>query len=174
MDTIEAITTRRSVRKFTDDPIRPDDLRSMLEAAMQAPSAANEQPWEFVLITKREMLDKIPIFSPYAQMVKKAPLGILICADTRRLVIPGFWQQDCAAATQNILLAAHTLGYGAVWTGVFPLEDRVAGFSKLCHLPDKVVPFAFVVIGHPAQKVSPEKRYREDRVHHDLWTAHGH
>jgi len=169
MDTIDAIATRRSVRKYTDEPVRADDLRIMLEAAMQAPSAANEQPWEFVVIMKRELLDEIPNFSPYAHMVKKAPLGILVCADTRRLVIPGFWQQDCAAATQNLLLAAHSLGYGAVWTGVYPLEDRVMGFAQHCHLPEGVVPFAFIIIGRPAGTVPSEKRYREDRVHHDIW-----
>ena len=169
MDTIDAIATRRSVRNYTKEPVSADDLHIMLEAAMQAPSAANEQPWEFIVITKRELLDEIPNFSPYAQMVKKAPLGILVCADTTHLVISGFWQQDCAAATQNLLLAAHSLGYGAVWTGVYPLKDRVAGFVKHCHLPEGVVPFAFIVIGRPAQKVSSEKRYRKDRVHYEIW-----
>ena len=169
MDTLEAINTRRSVRNYTSEPVRSDDLRTMLEAAMQAPSASNQQPWEFVVITKRELLDNIPTFSPYAHMVKGAPLGILVCADTRRLASPGFWQQDCAAATQNLLLAAHALGYGAVWTGVHPREDRVAGFSRHCNLPAGVIPFAFVVIGRPAQKVPPEKRYREGRVHHETW-----
>lgn len=169
MDTIEAIRTRRSVRKYTDAPVHADDLRIMLEAAMQAPSAANEQPWVFIVITKRELLDEIPKFSPYAKMVREAPLGILVCADSRHLFFDGFWQQDCAAATQNLLLAAHSLGYGAVWTGVYPLQDRVTGFANHCHLPEGVIPFAFIVIGRPAQKVSPEKRYRVDRVHHEIW-----
>lgn len=169
MDVIDAIKTRRSVRKYTDEPVIANDLRTMLEAAMQAPSAMNEQPWTFVVITKRELLDEIPRFSPYAKMVREAPVGVLVCADTRELFFNGFWQQDCAAATQNLLLAAHSLGYGAVWTGVYPLQDRVTGFVSLCHLPKGVVPFAFLVIGRPAQKVPPENRYREDRVHHDTW-----
>lgn len=169
MDTLEAIATRRSVRNYTSESVRSDDLRTMLEAAMQAPSASNQQPWEFVVITERESLDKIPTFSPYAHMVKGAPLGILVCADTRHLASPGFWQQDCAAATENLLLAAHALGYGAVWTGIHPREDRVAGFSRLCNLPAGVIPLAFVVIGRPARKIPPEKRYREDRIHHETW-----
>jgi nitroreductase len=107
---------------------------------MSAPSAANEQPWEFVAIQDRKMLDEIPAFSTFAAMAKRAPLGILVCADTRNVVLPRFWVQDCAAATQNLLVAAHALGLGAVWTGVYPMDGDVAGFVKHCHLPEGIVP----------------------------------
>jgi nitroreductase len=169
MDTIEAIHTRRSVRRYTDEEIDDETIRKLLAAAMSAPSAANEQPWEFIVIKDRAMLDAIPTFSPFARMVKKAPLGILVCADTRNLIIPGFWVQDCSAATQNLLLAAHALGLGAVWTGVYPMEGHVAGFAKQCRLPEGVVPLAFVVIGHPAEEPKPQDRFTEHKIHSNLW-----
>ena len=171
METLDAIRTRRSVRRFLPDPVDEATLRSLLEAAMQAPSAANEQPWHFVVIDHRSILDAIPSFSPYASPVHDAPLGILVCADTRSLVLPGFWIQDCSAAIENLLLAAHALGLGAVWTGVYPLEDRVAGFVQHCRLPGGVVPIGFVVLGHPADYPSPEVRFRPDRVHRNGWGA---
>ncbi|MGD9938072.1 MAG: nitroreductase family protein [Methanoregulaceae archaeon] len=171
METLDAIRTRRSVRRYLPDPVDESTLRSLLEAAMLAPSAANEQPWQFVVIDDRSMLDSIPSFSPYASAVRGAPLGILVCADTRSLAVPGFWVQDCSAAVENLLLAAHALGLGAVWTGVYPLEDRVTGFVQHCRLPDGVVPVAFVVLGHPADHPSPEGRFRPDRVHRNGWGA---
>lgn len=117
MDALDAIMTRRSVRRFSSEPVDDATVRALLGAAMQAPSAANEQPWQFVVIDDRGALDAIPSFSPYAASVRGAPLGILVCADTRSLPFPGFWVQDCSAAIQNLLLAAHALGLGAVWTG---------------------------------------------------------
>ena len=110
MDALEAILTRRSVRRYTDEQIDAETTQKLLEAAMNAPSAANEQPREFVVIRDRERLDAIPTFSPFASMVKNAPLGILVCADTRNVIVPEFWVQDCSAATQNLLLAARALG----------------------------------------------------------------
>ena len=115
------------------------------------------------------MLDTIPAFSPFARMVIRAPLGILVCADTRKLVIPGFWVQDCAAATQNLLIAAHALGLGAVWAGVYPMDGHVAGFARHCQLPDGVVPLAFVVIGHPAERLKPQDRFNEHKIHSNVW-----
>ncbi|EJG08060.1 MAG: nitroreductase family protein [Methanofollis liminatans] len=168
-DTIEAIMTRRSVRAYTAEPIGDEEIESLLRAAMQAPSAVNEQPWEFVVIRDRALLDQVPAFSPYASMAKKAPLGILVCADTRRLAIEGFWPQDCAAATENLLLAAHVLGLGAVWTGAYPMKDRVDGFARLCRLPEGVVPFCFVVVGRPAHRTAPANRFLPARVHENLW-----
>jgi len=138
---------------------------------MQAPSAANEQPWQFVVIDDRAALDAIPSFSPYASAARGAPLGVLVCADTRNLPLPGFWVQDCSAAIQNLLLAAHALGLGAVWTGVYPLQDRVTGFVRACRLPDGVLPLGFVVLGYPAETPAPQDRYREDRVYRNTWSA---
>jgi nitroreductase len=169
MDALEAIQTRRSVRRYVIRQIDDEIVEQLLSAAMSAPSAANEQPWEFIVIKDREMLDGIPAFSPYARMTTHAPLGILVCADTRNVIVPGFWVQDCSAATQNLLIAAHALGLGAVWTGVYPMDDRMAGFTKHCQLPEGVVPLAFVVVGYPAETPPPQNRFDHDRVHSNGW-----
>jgi nitroreductase len=169
MDALEAIQTRRSVRRYVAKQIDDEIVQRLLSAAMSAPSAANEQPWEFIVIKDREMLDAIPTFSPFAMMAAHAPLGILVCADTRNVIIPRFWVQDCSAATQNLLIAAHALGLGAVWTGVYPMDDRVAGFAKHCQLPEGVVPLAFVVVGYPAETPPPQNRFDQDRIHLNLW-----
>ena len=169
MDALEAILTRRSVRRYTNEQIDDETTEKLLAAAMSAPSAANEQPWEFIVIRDRAMLDAIPTFSPFASMVKRAPLGILVCADTRNVIAPRFWVEDCSAATQNLLLAAHALGLGAVWTGVYPMDGHVAGFTKHCHLPEGVVPLAFVVVGHPAEAPPAQNRFSEDRIHSNVW-----
>ena len=171
MEAIDAIMTRRSVRRFSDEPVDDATVTALLRAAMQAPSAANEQPWAFVMIDDRAALDAIPAFSPYAGWAKAAPLGILVCADTRNLPFPGFWCQDCSAAIENLLLAAHALGLGGVWTGVYPLEDRVAGFARHCRLPDGVVPVGFLVLGHPAEAPPRQDRYPPERVHQNTWGA---
>jgi nitroreductase len=169
MDALEAILTRRSVRRYTDEQIDDETTQKLLAAAMNAPSAANEQPWEFIVIRDRAMLDAIPTFSPFASMVKHAPLGILVCADTRNVIVPGFWVEDCSAATQNLLLAARALGLGAVWTGVYPMDGHVAGFTKHCQLPEGVIPLAFVVVGHPAEEPPAQNRFSEHRIHSNVW-----
>jgi nitroreductase len=169
MDALEAIQTRRSVRKYEKKEITDEIVEKLLSAAMSAPSAVNQQSWEFIVIKDREMLDAIPTFSPFARMAAHAPLGILVCADTRNVIIPRFWVQDCSAATQNLLIAAHALGLGAVWTGVYPMDDRVAGFAKHCQLPEGVVPLAFVVVGYPAETPPPQNRFDQDRIHLNLW-----
>ena len=169
MDLIEAIHTRRSIRKFQRKPVPDDRVHDLLAAAMSAPSAGNQQPWHFVAITDPQILGKVPDINPYAAMAKGAPLAILVCGDLDLEKYPGYWVQDCSAAVQNLLLAAHGKGLGAVWTGIYPLSDRVEGFKKLCHLPEKVIPLALVVIGYPAQNLSAEDRFRADRVHWNSW-----
>jgi nitroreductase len=169
MDVIEAIHTRRSIRKFQQKPVPEDLVKELLAAAMSAPSAGNQQPWQFVVITDREILGKVPDIHPYAAMAKDAPLAILISGDLTLEKFAGYWVQDCSAAAQNLLLAAHGKGLGAVWTGIYPLTDRVEKFKKLCKLPEKVVPLALVVIGYPAQTLKREDRFRGDRVHRNTW-----
>lgn len=167
MNTLEAIESRSSTRHFKKDPVAKEIVTTLLKAAMCAPSARNKQPWHFVVIDKREILDKIPTFSPYAQMCKEAPLAILVCGDTS--IDNDFWVQDCSAATQNLLLAAHEKGLGAVWTGVFPNEDRVQGFRIKIHLPPEITPLALVVLGYGAESSTPHKNFQENRIHNNQW-----
>jgi len=169
MDTLDAIHTRRSIRKYLDKPVLKDILQLVLRAAMYAPSACNAQPWQFVVIEDRRLLREVPNIHPYAAMAAQAPLAILVCGDTSLEKVPGYWVIDCAAAVQNLLLAAHTLGLGAVWTGVYPQQERVEGFRRLLGLPRNVIPHSLVPLGYPAEQPPQEERYRADRVRHDGW-----
>ena len=169
MEALEAIKTRRSIRKFKPQDIPREIYRELLEAAMLAPSAGNEQPWQFVAIDDRRILDQIPLICPTAAMCRQSPLAILVCGDSRYERYPDFWVQDCSAAVENILLAAHALGLGAVWAGVYPMKDRIEGFRRLFALPDEITPFALVALGYPNEKPAPSKRYKEDRVHYNRW-----
>jgi nitroreductase len=169
MDTLEAIHTRRSIREYLDKPIPEELVTKLLAAAMAAPSARNQQPWEFVVITDKSLLGKTPSINPYTQMAVDAPLAILVCGNLHIETSPGYWVVDCAAAVQNMLLCAHALGLGAVWTGTYPNEERMDGYTELFNLPEHVVPHTLVVIGYPAQQLSPEDRFRPERIHYNSW-----
>jgi nitroreductase len=169
MDTLEAIHSRRSIRKFEERPVSPELVHKLLAAAMQAPSARNQQPWQFIVIDDRQLLVEIGQMLPNARMAGQAPLGILICGVFNEETSPGYWVVDCAAAAENMLLAAHALGLGAVWTGVYPREGRMAGLSRLLGLPQHVVPHSLIVAGHPAEQVPAQNRYRPERVRQNRW-----
>jgi nitroreductase len=166
---MEAIRSRRSIRHYTSEGVTEDEIRNLLEAAMCAPSAGNERPWHFVVIEDRPTLNELSKRHPYANMLREAPLAILICADPSLEKHAGFWVQDCAAATQNILLEAEDLGLGAVWLGVHPVEDRVSALREICKLPESITPFALVSVGRPAERKPASDRYDESRVHRNQW-----
>lgn len=165
MDIFTALHSRRSIRAYTDEDVSAEEIRALLDAAMIAPSAGNAQPWHFILVDDKKLLAEIPHIHPYAGMAAKAPLGILVCGDLSREKYPGFWVQDCAAATQNLLLAATGLGLGAVWTGIHPVEEREERFRALFALPEGIVPLALVVLGRPATAPESKSRYRKECVH---------
>ncbi len=169
MEALEAIRTRRSVRRYQDKPVPEELVNQILAAAMSAPSACNAQPWHFVVITDRKTLEAVPQINPYAAMAAGAPLAILVCGDVDLELSAGYWVVDCAAAVENFLLAAHVLGLGAVWTGVYPRQQRLDGFRRLLNLPEHVVPHSLIVLGYPAEQPASEDRFRPDRIHHDGW-----
>ncbi len=169
MEVLDAILTRRSIRKFQDRPVSEELVEKLLRTAMHAPSARNSQPWQFVVITDRQILRQASAINPNAEMAARAPLAILICADPRLEKSSGYWPVDCAAAAQNMLLAAHGLGLGAVWTGVWPRKERMDGFRRLFDLPEPVIAHSLIVVGYPAEQPPPEDRYRSDRVHRNAW-----
>ena len=169
MDTLEAIHTRRSVRRYTTQNVPEDSIRKILAAAMSAPSAGNAQPWHFIVITEKQILAAASRISPYAPMVKDAPVAILVCGDLRLEKFEGFWVEDCSAATQNMLLAAHALGLGGVWTGIYPVQEYVDEFKKLFQLPENILPLALVPIGYPAHPYSQKDRFNEERIHFNEW-----
>lgn len=150
-------------------PIPKETIEELLRAAMSAPSAGNEQPWQFLVIDDRKKLDSITGVNPNAKMCKEAQAAILVCGDTTKEKYPGFWVQDCAAATQNILLAAHERGLGSVWTGIYPIPERVQGFRQLLEIPDTIIPFCLVPLGYPAKESPQVDRFQRDRVHYNSW-----
>ena len=171
---MDFIKGRRSIRKFTNEKVSEQDIKEILEAAMSAPSAANRQTWAFVVITKRKILDKFPQFHNYTQMILQSPVAIVVCGDMEKDSpsgdIPrGYWVQDCSAATQNILLAVHAKGLGAVWCGVYPNEEMVKNVRELLNLPDHIIPLNVIPIGHPAEEKPPADRFEEERIHYNKW-----
>lgn len=169
MEVLEAIYTRRSVRDFKGDPIPEEDVHDLLRAGMQAPSARNEQPWHFIVIDDPELLHAIPDFHPASKMLLEAPLAILVCSDRKLEEKRASWLQDCSAATQNILLAAHAKGLGAVWLGIFPDSERIFGMQSLLALPKDVRPVTMVAVGYPASIPEPVDRFKSERVHNNQW-----
>ncbi len=173
MEAMEAILSRRSIRRYTPDPLPEEAVRRVLEAGMAAPSAGDERPWHFVVITDKEMLAAIPGFHSLARFVPNAAVAILVCADVALSKYPpaDWWVQDCSAATQNILLAAHATGLGAVWLGVHPVKTRIDGARALFRLPDSIVPFSLVSLGIPATRKEREQRFDPSRIHRERWGA---
>ena len=136
---------------------------------MAAPSAGNQQPWHFVALTSREQLRAASATTPYGKMLLEAAFALVVCADTRDLKHESMWQQDCGAATQNALLAAHALGLGAVWLGFWPKMERVTPLKEVLGMPEGVEPFAVLAFGHPAEDKPPSERYDPARVHFERW-----
>ncbi len=170
MDLFEAIYGRRSIRQYTDQEVPQELVNELLRAAMAAPSANNEQPWHLVVVDDRRTLDAVPEWHPYASMMKQAALAIVVCGDTRGGRSRAYWVQDCSAATQNLLLAAHGKGLGAVWLGVYPEQHRVKKTQELLALPEGVIPLAIVAMGYPAERKPPSDRFDARRVHRNRWS----
>ncbi len=167
MDALETLFTRRSIRKYTSEPSLRRGSADHLEAAMNAPSANNRQPWHFLVVDGRDRLDAMMAVHPYARMLAEAPIGILVVADTSKS--PRFFQQDRAAATEN-LLAARALGFGDnLLTGVYPDEGRVGGLKVLFDIPEPFVPFALIALGHPAEDRGRVERWMDALVHRNTW-----
>lgn len=170
METLEAIFTRRSIREYTAQAVADELVERLLAAAMQAPSAGNQQPWHFIVVTERAQMDALADALPFGKMLHTAPIGIVVCGDMDLEKHRGYWVQDCSNATMNLLLAAHDQGLGAVWLGVYPVEERVASLKQILGLPALVIPLSVVPLGYPAATPKrAEKRYNETRLHHNSW-----
>jgi nitroreductase len=166
---MKEIFERRSIRKYTGEDVSDESIKELLKAAMAAPSAGNQQPWDFIVVKDRAVLNEIPKVHQYAQMLKEAPLAIIVCGSLDREKHKGYWMQDCAAAIENILIEAQFLGLGAVWLGVYPREDRVAGIKKLLEIPENVMPLAVISMGYPAESKEASQRYDEKKIHINKW-----
>lgn len=166
---MNAIFERRSIRRYTDQNITKEQVQQLFKAAFAAPSAGNRQSWQFIVVDDRDILDNITKVHPHSQMLKEAALAIVVCGDTSVELYPGYFAQDCSAATENILLAATEMGLGSVWLGVYPRTDRVHDITEIFKLPDGIVPFSIISLGYPAEKKEPSNRYDENKIHYNKW-----
>ncbi len=162
------IVERTSVRRFTDQPVAEDLQTAILYAAMSAPSGVNRQPWEFILIDDPDILGRVAEELPYAKMAAEAPMAIVVCGNSDRFLEGDdstLWVQDLGAASENILLAAHSLGLGGVWTALYPHTDRMETTRNILRLPANFVPFNLIPIGYPASHHAPMDKWHPDRIH---------
>lgn len=166
---MDAILNRKSIRKYTDEKVSDEIVEELLKAAMQAPSAGNQQSWEFVVLRDKEIMKKITEFHPYSNMLLNTDVAIVICGDVSKEVFKGFWVQDCSAATENILIAAEDKGLGAVWLGVYPVEERVGATKELLKLPEGVIPLSIIPIGYPDENRKAVSRFNKEKIHYDRW-----
>ncbi len=168
---IENIMTRASVRTYTAELVDSADVITLLKAGMAAPTAMNRQPWVFVVITDAARRAAMAAELPYCKMAATAPLLIAVCGDKAKFIedAPEYWVQDCSAATENILLAAHALGLGAVWTGVYPVRDRVEMVSKALGLPEGIIPLNIICIGHPDSDNPAKDKWDPAKVHYNMF-----
>ena len=165
MDILQGILTRRSIRKYTDEVITREQAEELVRYGMYAPSAHNKQPWHFVLLNDADIFNKIVEVHPHAKMLLQAQWGIVVCGDEQMAYTPDYWPVDCSAASQNILLAAHEMGYGAVWVGIYPRTERMTALKEALLLPPHIHVLSIISVGHPNQQVSQADRFHPERIY---------
>jgi nitroreductase len=165
----ESLVSRRSIRQYENRPVPKELVRKLLEAAMCAPSARHQEPWHFVVIDDRKTLEEISCVHPHAKMAASAPLAVLVCGEPALETAKGYCPVDCGNAALNLLQAAHALGLGGVWVGIYPRVERMAEMRRILSIPEGIIPFAFLPIGYPAESKGRENRYKGERVHNNKW-----
>lgn len=187
---MDVILSRKSVRKYTEEPLSDKEIETLLRAGMAAPSAKNIQPWSFIVVTDKETMRRL-VTKNVNRMYAEAPCLIVVCGEmTTRIKSHGFlkdasndvlkdspdeerpnpnWQIDCSAAAENIVLAAEALGLGAVWTACWPYEDRYSVVIEVLGIPEEVMPLAIIPVGHPAENPAPKDKWNPEKVHRDIW-----
>jgi nitroreductase len=170
MELIEGLFSRRSIRKYTGEKINEEIIRSIIRAGMYAPSANNTRPWHFIVVDDRELLERIMKVHPYSSMLAEASHAIIVCGDEKLENGPGYFVLDCSAATQNILLAAHALGFGAVWLGVEPRSQRIKAIKEIFGIPEYIQPVSIVSIGVPVKKSEKiPSRFEPEKIRKNRW-----
>lgn len=169
--TLRTIFERKSVRKYTGIKPSKENLELLIKAGMAAPSARNKQPWSFIAVIDDAKLIDMAEKLPYAKMLPQAGAAIVVCGVPKKSFadLSDYWVQDCSAATQNILIAAEALELGAVWTGVYPREDRISTVKTVLNLPDDIIPLNVIAIGLPEGAESPKDKFSEDNIHWNEW-----
>lgn len=169
---LEAIQTRASIRKFTGEKISNEQINTLLRCAMSAPSAMNKQPWAFLVVTDEALLQRMGEAFPFSRCGNGAACAFVMCGDMTKTIEgegQGFWINDVSAATENLLLAAHAMGLGAVWTGVYPSRERTAQVQELLGLPEYIIPMCIVPVGIPAEQPAVKQKFKEENVHYNRW-----
>ena len=169
METFEAIISRRSIRQYTNEKISQQMIDKLLTAAMQAPSARDTQSWHFIVIEDKHILKAIAGFHPYADMLRQAPLAIAVCGDFRLEESVEYLALNCAAATMNILLAAHSFGLGAVWLGIHPRKKRIKDLREELNLPENIIPITLIAIGYPKESKNRIDRFDPNKIRFNQW-----
>ena len=166
---LDNILSRKSVRSYTDRDVTPEQVETILKAAMAAPSGMNLQPWRFVVVREQETKDKLAV--GFNKMIAKAPVAIVVCGKiTGKLGAENHnWTADCAAATENLLLAVEALGLGAVWTACYPYDDRMNPAIEALGLPNDIKPYCIVPIGYPAGDNKPKDKWKPENIHYEKW-----
>ena len=159
------IFIRRSIREFVEKPVEKDKIENILKAGMQAPSAKNQQAWEFIVVTSKELKNKVSMMSPFSKLASKAAVLIILLGNKDKMIVSDKWQQDLGACTQNMLLQIVKEGLGGVWLGVYPTEDRVSYLRDIFKIPDNVEPFGIVSFGYSEKQNIFVDRYEKSRVH---------
>jgi nitroreductase/Na+-translocating ferredoxin:NAD+ oxidoreductase RnfG subunit len=170
--TLDVIHSRKSVRNYTDQEVTKEQLEVLVKAGMAAPSARNLQPWAFIVINEREMLDALADSLPNAKMLLQAQAAIIVCGDMEKAATDtdsAYWVQDCSAASQNILLAAEATGLGAVWTAAYPYQDRISPVRNLLGLPENIIPLNVIPIGYPTGADKPKDKWKPENMHWGKW-----
>lgn len=170
---IENILSRKSVRSYTEQPVSREQLDTLVRAAMAAPTGRDMRPWKFVVIDDKAALDSLRAHLPYAKMLGEAQAAIVVCGDLGVTDDEGNpstnWMFDCSAATENLLLAAEAMGLGAVWTGVYPYEERLQAVKAALSLPETILPLNVIPIGYPKGESQPKDKYDAANIHYNGW-----
>ncbi|MDD4819985.1 MAG: nitroreductase family protein [Flavobacteriales bacterium] len=169
---IQNIHQRKSVRNYTEEKVTNEQLDTLVRAAMAAPTAMNKQPWAFILINDRAVMDSLANVLPRAQMLREAAAAVIVCGDLNKAgeaEAQQFWIQDCSAASQNILLAAQSMGLGAVWTAVYPKEESIKDVKTFFGMPENIIPLNVIPIGYPSKDENPKDKYKAENIHFNKW-----
>lgn len=169
MDALDCIFTRRSIRKYKSDAVNKEHIELMIKAGMHAPTARNTQSNQFIIVDEKPKLDGIALIHPHAQMLKKAPLCIVICGDKSFDNEENYLVVNGSAATQNVLLAAHALGIGACWLGIYGRPERMEGLTKLLNLPEHIIPISAIALGYPDETKGTPERFQPEKLHFNSW-----
>lgn len=169
MNPIDIFLNRRSIRKYKPERIEDKKILEIIKCGQYAPSAVNRQPWHFIVVDDRDLFDKIMEIHPYSRMLSTASHAIIVCGDEKLQHDDGYWIADCGAATENILLAAYSMGIGTCWVGLYPRQKRMRDIAYLFGLPTHVKPFALVSLGYPDEEKSRPDRFSASKIYRNYW-----